>query len=389
MFRFLDGFRDPARRPRFIIWAAVGLIVFVLLWSFALIGTSYAWFCEEPCHIVHADNTLAYNASTHSKVSCIACHEPLNANGLEFTYMKIFVLPDLFSTIFHTFKLPMNPYNETAIKMPSKQCTQCHNLKNRIINPDDGLIIDHEAHSSKNISCTMCHNRVAHADDKVTFTLPGDKKHDNWTSMDACFRCHGPQAGAKAPGACAACHTTDFDLVPASHEATGWYAQFGESGGHAKAAITESSSVAAAPKHGEGKEAENPGEKEPTLLPSSAINSCYTCHKTSFCSDCHGGFAMPHPKSFKTGHGDLGFSKPQVCAKCHARSAAEAKGIGFCNACHHPTSTPGRPWVTQHPATVKDKGADPCFKCHDERGCSYCHVNGNAAGRAELKNQFK
>lgn len=389
MFRFLSGFRDPVRRPRFIIWAAVGLIVFVLLWAFALVGTSFAWFCETPCHIVHADNTLTYNAGTHSHVSCIACHEPLNANPLTYTYMKIFVLPDLFSTVFHTFRLPMNPYNETAISMPSKQCTQCHNLKNRPVNPVDGLIINHDAHSSRNISCTTCHNRVAHPEENVVYALPGDTKHDNWMTMDACFRCHGQQPGAKAPGTCTTCHTTDFKLVPASHKASGWYALFGESGGHAKAALDESASVAAAITHNEKREAENPGEREPRLAPSSAINSCYTCHASSFCSDCHGGLPMPHPASFKTGHGSLGYSEPRVCARCHARSVAEAKGTGFCNACHHPASTPERPWVSQHSAIVRAKGAQPCFRCHDERGCSYCHVNGTAAGRAQLKSTLR
>ena len=32
--------------------------------------------------------------------------------------------------------------------------------------------------------------------------------------MTACFRCHGLEKGAAAPGACAACHTADFELKP-------------------------------------------------------------------------------------------------------------------------------------------------------------------------------
>ena len=40
--RIFDGFRDPARRPRYIIWTGVAAIIFVLLWAFAMVGTSFA-----------------------------------------------------------------------------------------------------------------------------------------------------------------------------------------------------------------------------------------------------------------------------------------------------------------------------------------------------------
>ena len=383
--RFLDRLRAPSYRPRLIIWLGVSLILFVLLWAFGLIGTSFAWFCEEPCHIVHLDNTKAYYASTHSKVACVACHEPVNANPGVYTYMKIYVLPDLWATITNTFDLPMNPYNEVALAMPAEQCTQCHDLSTTAINPSAGIIIDHDVHAENDVKCTLCHNRVAHNDEAVEYTLPGDTKHENWMTMDGCFRCHSQAADAKAPGACSACHPTDYKLTPASHETTSWYAQYGESGGHAKAAKDESASVAAAPVHTEEGEAEENKDAEPTLPPAAAINSCYTCHKQAFCDDCHGGLAMPHPADFKTNHSKTGYANPELCGNCHARTAAEAKGTAFCNACHHPSSKPGQPWLVSHPGTVRDKGADQCFECHDETQCSYCHVNGTAAGRQELK----
>ena len=383
--RIFDGFRDPARRPRYIIWTGVAAIIFVLLWAFAMVGTSFAWFCEEPCHIVHLDNTKAYNASTHSKVSCIACHEPVNADPGTFTYLKIFVLDDLFATVTGTFDLPMNPYNEVALAMPAKQCTQCHDLSTRTISPSGGVKINHAIHTKNDVKCTLCHNRVAHNDEAVEYTLPGDTKHEDWMTMDGCFRCHSQAPDAKAPGTCAACHPPEYKLVPASHDAKTWYTPFGDSTGHSKAAKNESASVAAAPKHTEDVEAEEKQDAEPTLPPASAVNSCYTCHKSAFCNDCHGGVVLPHPAAFKKSHGAQGYANPEVCGRCHARSAAEAKEIGFCNACHHPASTPNQPWLTTHPRIVSDKGAEPCFSCHDERQCSYCHVNGTAAGRAELK----
>ncbi len=389
MKRFLDRLRDPAFRPRLIIWLAVATIMFVLLWAFGLIGTSFAWFCEEPCHIVHADNTKAYNASTHSKIACVACHEPVNATPLVYTFMKIYVLPDLWATVTKTFDLPMNPYNEVALAMPAEQCTQCHYLGTTNINPSAGMKINHDIHTKNDIKCTLCHNRIAHNDDAVEYTLPGDTKHENWMTMDGCFRCHSQAPDAKAPGACAACHTPDFELVPASHKATGWYAKYGESGGHAAAAKAESESVAAAPVHTEKSEAEESKDAEPALPPAAAINSCYTCHKQAFCIDCHGGLTLPHPKEFTKNHGTLGYADPELCGTCHARSAAEAKAGGFCNACHHPTSKPGQPWLESHPQTVRASGATDCFTCHTEAQCSYCHVNGTAAGRPALESTFK
>lgn len=385
MLRIFDGFRDPARRPRFIIWSGMALILVVVIWAVALIGTSFAWFCTTPCHKVHDDNTLAYKASSHSNVACVSCHEPLHASPARYTFMKIYVLPDLYSTVTNTFELPMNANNATAVDMPAKQCTQCHNLANRTVTPSAGIIIDHDAHSSRGITCTTCHNRVAHPEENVTFILKGDRKHDDWMKMDACFRCHGQAPGSKAPGTCSTCHPADFKLKPASHDAAGWYAKFGESGGHAKAAKEESASVAEATRLHEEAEPLNPKKAQgPILAPSSTVNTCFTCHKTTFCSDCH-GVAIPHPEAFKKSHGATGFASPAVCAKCHARTPAEANGTAFCNACHHKDSTPDQPWLTQHPESVKKNGAQPCFKCHDEAICSGCHVRGVAAGRAALR----
>ncbi len=384
---FLSGFTDPVRRPRFIIWLGIATMILVILWCFGLVGTSFNWFCEEPCHIVHYDNTMTFNAGSHSEIMCVACHEPVNASPLTYTFMKIYVLPDLWSTATRTFQMPLNPYSEVAVKMPTEQCTQCHNLDTRAITPSSGMIIDHGVHAKNDIRCTLCHNRVAHPEEDVTYVLPGDKKHENWMTMDACFRCHGLQTDAKAPGDCSECHPPGFDLVPASHEATGWYTLYGESAGHAKAAKAESTSVEAALAHKEPTEERVEGE-EPALQAAATVNSCYTCHKATFCSECHGGLPMPHPAEFKKAHGAQGYENPATCAKCHARSAAEAQGYGFCNACHHPASTPDGEWLSQHPDAVVEEGASACFECHDELQCSYCHVNGVTAGRAQLKKEF-
>ncbi len=378
----LPAFRDSRKRPRMIMWLGVLSILFVVVWAVAIDGTSTYWFCTTPCHIVHDDNTLAYNESSHTNVACVACHEPVNASGLTMTMKKIEVAPDAITTAFRTFELPMNHDNHVAQEMPAAQCVQCHDLGTRKINTSAGIIIDHEAHAQKGIQCTLCHNRVAHPEENIKLVLEGDRKHDNWLTMDACFRCHGQTAEAKAPGACGTCHPANFDLKPRSHDASGWVNQYSLTGGHAKAAKAESATIAAniaffkkrppeEPSHGEIEGKEPRGE----LKPSAQINSCYTCHVGSFCDDCH-KTQIPHPASFKKNHSQAAYADTSVCAQCHARNASEAKGTGSCNACHHPASTPDKPWVSSHPAVVRAQGTRECFKCHDPRYCSVCHVEG-------------
>lgn len=372
--RLKATFSDPARRPRLIIWLGMATIALVILAGGSVVGTSTQWFCTEPCHMVHYDNTLAYNAGSHVKVSCIACHEPLNGSPLTFILMKIEVAPDLIPTVLGTFHLPMNENHSVSFAMPEEQCTQCHTMANREINPSPGIIMDHEAHAAEGVTCVSCHNRVAHPEDDVEYVLEGDKKHEDWMGMDACFRCHSLEAGAIAPGACAACHPADFDLVPPSHDASGWYAEYGESGGHAAAASEEASRVAAAVTWAEGL---HELEENETLDMGyeQTVNTCYTCHAKQFCTDCH-GVEMPHPAEFATDHGDAGRSNPESCARCHARSEAEAEGTNFCNACHHPQGTPDRPWIEQHFDAVESEGASSCFECHDPKYCAVCHVSG-------------
>jgi hypothetical protein len=100
MFRgFFGAFRDRQIRPRALIWTSVVLVGLVMVSAFAILGTSTNWFCTEPCHTIHLDNTKTFNAGSHQMVSCVACHEPVNGSPLTFLLMKIEVLPDLIPSI--------------------------------------------------------------------------------------------------------------------------------------------------------------------------------------------------------------------------------------------------------------------------------------------------
>lgn len=392
----LAGFRDPLRRPRYLVWTGVLVLLLVAVVVVALGVTSTRWFCAEGCHKVQDDTIRAYARSTHSRVSCMACHMPVNADPVTFLLHKAEALGELYLTVTNAYSLPLNPGSRLAFEMPAEQCTQCHNLKTRPPTPSDGVLIDHETHEREEITCTVCHNRVAHKED-FALTLKDPKtgkpnvKHEEFMSMTACFRCHEQTSTGRAPGACEACHTSDFELKPASHLEPGFYPK-----GHAEMARAEASRTAAfaashgataaaekAAAEGAGREAtpgraEKGASHEPLELPPVAsINVCSTCHTQTFCSDCH-GLEMPHPAGFKKGHGELGKRRPRTCARCHGDVNA------FCDECHHgrsmniPYQASQGPWRLVHPNAVRALGATRCFECHKPTYCSYCHVRGIA-----------
>ncbi len=357
----LAGFRDPIRRPRYIIWSGVAVLLLVVVMIVALGVTSSRWFCANGCHKVQDDTIIAYSHSSHDKVSCIACHMPVNSSPIQFMLHKVEALGELYLTVTNQYELPLNEGDELALnktKMPAEQCTQCHDLAHRKITPSSGIIINHDIHAKNGITCTFCHNRVAHKEDFKP-TLPGDEKHGDFMKMEACFRCHTltpdkkTELGLKATGQCSACHTAGFELKPPSHLEAGFFPK-----GHGQLAKADK-------------------------------KYCLMCHnEQQFCYGCH-ALPMPHPADFKDpkspdSHSALlkaGKVQASVCAKCHATKRGDT--TEFCSNCHHKGSDPNVPWVSltpgapsQHPNIVRQTGAQACFKCHDPVFCAHCHVEG-------------
>jgi hypothetical protein len=199
----LAGFKDPVRRPRYIIWTGVAVLALAAVMIVALGVTSTRWFCSEGCHKVQDDTILAYQHSTHSNISCMACHMPVGANPIVFILHKAEALGELYMTVTDSFELPLNAESEVSLTMPTKQCTQCHNMQNRVFTPTQGIKIDHPPHAEVNAACPVCHNRVAHKEDfdlklKNPEKQGGEpnQKHVDFMSMTACFRCHGLEKGA-------------------------------------------------------------------------------------------------------------------------------------------------------------------------------------------------
>ncbi|MBS3974119.1 MAG: NapC/NirT family cytochrome c, partial [Actinobacteria bacterium] len=74
----LAGFKDPKRRPRYIIWTATAAFFLAGFILFALMVTSTNWFCADICHAVQVDSVMAWERSTHANVSCVSCHMSVN-----------------------------------------------------------------------------------------------------------------------------------------------------------------------------------------------------------------------------------------------------------------------------------------------------------------------
>lgn len=364
----LTGFKDPRRRARYIIWTGAAVMVMAAVMILALGITSTRWFCAEGCHKVQDDTILSYERSPHANISCMACHMPANAGPVTFMLHKAEALGELYLTVTDNFHLPLNGNSHYALYMGEEQCTQCHTLYS--ITPSAGIIIDHEAHSSRDIQCTVCHNRLAHVEDfELTLSDPNtgepNQPHDDFMTMDACFRCH-VQEGNGPTGRCAACHTPELELMPDTHRVDNFVRHPGpETAEHAAQARDQWSSTEAADDEVVGKVAGFELRRLET------VDTCGTCHAQAFCTDCH-GVDIPHPDDFTETHPAVAEQAPDSCAQCHLVDAA---GMNECSECHHQAGNPSLEWLPQHSDVVGRDGAQPCFDCHDPRFCANCHVN--------------
>lgn len=395
------SFKNPVTRPRLVIWIGVWLAVICLLMVVAVGATSSYWFCAEICHSVQDDSIVTYQRSSHSKVSCIACHMPANADPVTFLLHKVEALGELPPTILGTYTEPLNPESEVSLSkknFPDTQCTQCHDLATRQVSPSAGIIIDHTVHTDSGVRCTFCHNRVAHNESdpwQPTLVTPktGEKsvKHANYMTMTACYRCHGLEAGSPASGECKTCHPANFQLKPKDHQTATFMGQHGkmaleedtkvketvkETGIESPTAADKTAAVDALEQSKDEKASHD--DPEYPVAPLGTINRCYTCHnKAEFCDKCH-GTPMPHAQSFLKNHGKEAKDKTvaATCNKCHG----DQTKTQFCTTCHHGTESKWTfdknvNWTQkQHAQAVAKVGVKTCTeRCHDANFCSSCH----------------
>jgi len=211
-------------------------------------------------------------------VTCTRCHTDLEtrAAGLH--------LPDAASCLTCHAK-PHDP----------RPCLDCHAAPGALDQLADArahLRFDHGPHATATRGdCIRCHTGIADGD---THLRP---------PMATCFRCHDHDA-ARDARRCDACHQhlEDTDLTPQSHLAHDgdWLRDHG-------------------------------------TRASSSGDVCQTCHRESFCADCHGvttpalpatrRFADPfsasvHRAGFAARHALEAKAQPGACQTCHAKNGA-------------------------------------------------------------------
>lgn len=331
--------RAPKPRSHAVVravWMTAALAVAVVWLGAGFFYLSGSSIVCSGCHEMRPQ-VDTWKTSAHADIQCPSCHQAPQP-----TYR----LPDMLGFRAAMMQRDLRAHfagGSTAVAMPvasstapttipDSTCLRCHDMSRQITVHSD-LLINHAEHAARNKSCVSCHLWTAH---------PVPDAERPMLLMERCFTCHGSSSTAKAPGTCNTCHSKDFNGRPQSHTAGNWQAV------HGKAALSN-------------------------------LQPCSMCHEPAFCRDCH-GLEMPHPADWvkgNPGHSTVGKASPQICAKCHTQKP------DLCSMCHHRDYDPdGRPWVSQHPTMVANRGAAFCMTCHTPVFCYDCHTARHIVGPA-------
>ena len=257
------------RRPskKWVLLAlAVAAVVALVLPVFSTLQPGY--YERYPSLRVRMAN---WRLSTHSKMSCEACHvDPGAAGYLAFAAKSI---PSFYSQLMY------GPKAANLLSAPSSAaCEKCHTIY-RQVSPNGDLLIPHRAHVEVlEISCATCHKSLVHSANSQGFNKP---------EMATCLRtCHNAK---QATDQCTKCHTRKE--VPENHKQADWL--------DTHAAKMDSA-------------------------------DCGKCHAWSpdFCSECHAKRPASHAGNFKQTHQvRVAARGTKGCDFCHAERT-------FCKECH-------------------------------------------------------
>jgi hypothetical protein len=283
-----------------------------------------------------------HRAHATAGVACTRCH-----SGLDTPSAALHIPDDAICATCHT-----RPHD-------ARSCLGCHAAPGAVValvEARDHLRFEHARHAQPTRGdCMRCHVGIAEGDGQLR------------PPMATCFRCHD---AARDGRRCETCHRDleDARLLPQSHLA------------HDGDWLREHGTRAA-----------------------SSGDLCGSCHRDSFCADCHGKtvpalpaarrFADPfaasvHRAGFTARHALEARSEPGACMTCHAPDR--------CAACHTSRGVAGEGRRSPHPpgwvgpaAADNEHGRqarrDPvaCASCHDGAGqslCVGCHKVGGVGG---------
>lgn len=241
--------------------------------------------------------------------------------------------------------------------LPTKEtCADCHDVEAKDncqkchTNPDvarDFAPIKtyskkfpHNKHLGAGLDCADCHSNVSDADYGEKVTLP---------DMITCMGCHEQKQQSTN---CRTCHAMDENLRPKTHGLDFVRAHGQQAQSNAVMAIS--------PK------------------------TCTTCHKTSFCEDCHEGENLSrktHPLNFEFTHALEARSNEKNCTTCHSDRS-------FCSSCHLENHVIPQNHTAGWSNNIPGDGGrhrfealsdlENCMSCHEENAeqiCQTCHVS--------------
>ena len=289
--------------------AALVVVVIVAIVAFSAVNRIET--CAA-CHIVKPEvETYKHSAHYRAGVRCQQCHT--NPGVFNYLIRNLQGISNLMLYVTNTYERPLTTAVGTA------NCVQCHPKsqleRDQVFN---GIRINHTGLREAGYQCTTCHADISHPGTQLEIARASQNK------MPICARCHD---GKRLPDTCNICH------------------------------------VGGAP----------PANLNVAMVGNVTPEQCKGCHHKggtgrAICSDCHNGLQMPHPKDWKSHHGQVALSRgSSICAGCHTKDDPK-----FCIRCHglelpHPSS-----FIADH-GSIGQKDPTLCQKCHGKNACVDCH----------------
>ncbi len=278
----------------YLIFSGMALFLFLV----SLTITSHPKFCAS-CHLIKEEYE-SWKKSTHSKVTCLSCHNEPGA--LSYLIGKVKGAGNFLAYIVRNFKKPVAYVSNSS-------CLSCHKkiLSKMTVSK---VRISHQEIIKAGASCVDCHKCLVHKRAK------GEKVF----VMDKCLTCHNDQ---KASSSCPTCHHIDIaynpslnlDDFPKVHLESPTNCQ----GCHSKALERKCFNCHRI-EMPHTSEFINGGHARAAFI-NKAI--CYRCH--AGCQKCHiklGAF-WPHPSNWIITHRKY---KASDCSNCHVAN--------ICGLCH-------------------------------------------------------
>ena len=370
--------RNRYKLYKFLTVALFLVVVFFSIGAITVETTSTSKFCST-CHEMQPEY-YTWKASSHSEVDCVQCH--IKSGVDEYAKAKANGLVEVYKKTTGKYTAPIRMPDE----VPDESCEKCHNVYKRNFTTSGDIIIPHDKHKEKDVTCVQCHSGIAHGnidDRKMTF----QSDYESWDStigktamsemkfvkpdMDTCMECHKAK---NITTECSACHTTG--MVPDSHKQEDFKTK--THGQQAETDLQECNDC-----HKDMSTTKLEGYDEPSLVSKylnadkqvSTKSHINYAKENSFCVDCHNIRPASHTADLISNHGAYANQNKGKCSICHEvdRNVGTPQGKTVCSSCHskdHPNN-----WRQSHPVKVAEnqRPQQSCYTCHVEKSCTRCH----------------